>query len=738
MPLINITTDLKNIKFEETDTKRPFITKDINDPPKYNSLSNQVTRRVDDVSRLTQMFVSNAGVRFIANEQILAADNHKNEFQKHRDAGRTIAGSLLRTAGNAIVDTGKTIASLITQAGLSGTGYHEIRGFKPASVYLEGAERANLIGDNLPEIFGNLDPQINAPGTSLEGARLYADNRGEEGYTGPIKSNLQGRTSEDQPTGSLADDAKIQESTILAQDGGSIIPDNTGEENFEPKIATTKTDETGSLGRYDYTKEGVSGSYANNIDFIKNGGKGYTKKDQDNTNFAREGVSIIPDNRTNGFDEEYHWSDVTFSNKTTKDSDEYFGKMIDSRAVSGSSVEKDAYIPSTRGTKITNVSSSRASLDARVGNQIIPDNIGNPEYSASVETDKLNQQTLPGNIETGSNEIRSNQSLGNVGPSTSGRHEPTVGTEGDLVDFQTKLGSFTDTVRINPGNVEPYSNNDPEDPVVISQENGSGGRITQLIDFRTVRKAGRVAGVQKMGEVEGEDGFVTKTKVFFNPTTDTIEAKYGTGNPGKAQDEYDITKPSLVEKRDRVNMLDVGEEPDGFQDMIPFHISAVEQGMSFDKATRLHFRAFLNSMDDSFSGDWADVNYVGRAEALQAYQGFSRTLNFNFTAAAMTKEELEPIYKKLNKLAGITSPQYSDKRFMMGTYSYVTIGDYVSRLPVVITGVNFTWDLNTPWEIGDINSDLLKVPHALTVDVSTKVLHDFAPNVTDGRYIAYK
>ena len=65
--------------------------------------------------------------------------------------------------------------------------------------------------------------------------------------------------------------------------------------------------------------------------------------------------------------------------------------MKDSRAVSGSSVEKDAYLPKTRGTKITNVSSSRASLDARFGNQIIPDNVGNPEYSASVETQKLNQ-----------------------------------------------------------------------------------------------------------------------------------------------------------------------------------------------------------------------------------------------------------------------------------------------------------------------------------------------------------
>ena len=739
MPLINITTDLKNIKFEETGTKKPFITKDINDPPNYNSLSSQVTKRLDDVGRLTKMFVSTAGVRFIANEQILAADNHKNEFQKHKDAGRTTAGALLRTAGNAIVDTGKTIASLLTQAGLSGTGYHEIRGFKPASVYLEGAERANLIGDNLPEIFGNLDPQINAPGTSLEGARIYADNRGDEGYTGPVKSNLQGRTSEDQPTGSLENDAVVKNTQALAQDGGNILPDNTGEENFTPKIATTKTDETGSLQRYDYTKDGVSGSYSNNVDFIKNGGTGYTKKDQDNTVLAQNGASILPDNRTNGFDEEYHWSDVTFSNKTTKASDEYFGKMKDSRAVSGSSVEKDAYLPKTRGTKITNVSSSRASLDARFGNQIIPDNVGNPEYSASVETQKLNQQTLPGNIETGSNEIRSNQSVGNVGPSTSGRHEPTVGTEGDLVDFQTKLGSFTDTVRIDPDSVEPFDNNDQDDPIKISQDNGSGGRTTRLIDFRKVRKAGRVAGVQKMGEVEGEDGFVSKTKIYYEGTYDSIsmEQKYGIGNPGKAQDEYDLKAASKEEKRDKVNMLDVGEPTSGFTDMVEFNFTSVISGFSFDKGTVLNFRAFLNSFKDDYSGDWSGVKYIGRAEELQAYQGFGRTMSFDFTAAAMTKEELKPIYNKLNRLAGMTAPNYSDNRFQQGTYSLITIGDYVNRLPVVFTGVGFTWDVNTPWEIDSLNEGLLKVPHSLSVSCNVTVLHNFAPT-HDSRFIGYK
>lgn len=781
MPLINITTDLKNIKFSETGTKKPFITKDINNPPNYNSISSQITKRVDDVSRLTQMFVSNAGVRFIANEQILSADNYKNEFNKHKDAGRTTAGALLRTAGSAVLDTGKTVASLITQAGLSGTGYHEIRGFKPASVYLEGAEQANLVGDFLPEIFGNLDPQINAPGTVLEGERVYADNRGEEGYTGPIKSNLQGRNSEDQPTGSLAEDAKIKDTTALAKDGGQIIPDNLGEESFEPKIATskldfdqtssfsrteskdqaslitgstvqakdggmiipdntgvdtfepkiptTKADGTGSLGRYDYSKDGISGSYSNNIDFIKNGGTGYTKKDQDNANFAKEGVSIIPDNRTNGFDEEYHWSDITFSNKTTKDKDEYFGKMKDSRAISGSSVEKDAYLPKTRGTKITNVSSSRASLDARFGNQIIPDNVGDPEYSASVDTQKLNQQTLAGNIETGSNEIRSNFDLGNVGPSTSGRHEPTVGTEGDVVDFQTKLGSFTDTERINLDSVSPFDNDDDDSPTVLSQDNGKGGRTTRLIDFRKVRKAGRVAGVQKMGEVEGEDGFVSKTKVYYTGTYDSIsmEQKYGIGNPGAAQEEYDITAASKPEKQDKVNLLGIGEDPTGFTDMIDFNISSVIQGFSIDKATVLHFRAFLNSFKDDYSGDWSGVKYIGRAEELKAYQGFGRTMSFDFTAAAMTKEELNPIYKKLNRLAGMTAPSYKDSRFQQGTYALLTIGDYVNRLPVVFTSVGFSWDVNTPWEIDSLNEGLLKVPHSLSVSCNVDVLHNFAP-----------
>ena len=737
MPLINITTDLKNIKFEETGTKKPFITKDINDPPNYNSLSSQVTRRLDDVGRLTKMFVSNAGVRFIANEQILAADNHKKEFQKHKEAGRTTAGALLRTAGNAIVDTGKTVLSLLTQTGLSGTGYHEIRGFKPASVYLEGVERANLIGDNLPDIFGDLDPQLNAPGTSLEGARIYADNRGEDGYTGPIKSNLQGRTSEDQPTGSLEDDAVVKNTIALAQDGGKILPDNTGEENFTPKLATTKTDETGSLQRYDYTKEGQSGSYANNIDFIKNGGTGYTKKDQDNTVLAQNGASIIPDNRTNGFDEEYHWSDVTFSNKTTKASDEYFGKMIDSRAVSGSSVEKDAYLPKTRGTKITNVSSSRASLDARFGNQIIPDNIGNPEYSASVETQKLNQQTLPGNIETGSNEIRSNQSLGNVGPSTSGRHEPTVGTENSAsyTGFRTQLDTAIDTKTETQDSIDVYSNNDSQDPTTISQDSGTGGRITKLIDFRTVRKADRI----KNEADKDKDGYTSKTKIYYKGTYDSIsmEQKYGIGNPGKAQDEYDLKAESLEEKRDKINMLDINEPTGDFADMIDFNMTSVVQGFSYDEGTVLHFRAFLNSLKDDYSGDWSGVKYIGRAEELQAYQGFSRTMNFDFTAAAMTKEELVPIYNKLNRLAGMTAPNYSDNRFQQGVYSLITIGDYVNRLPVVFTSVGFSWDVNTPWEIGDINSNLLKVPHSLSVSCSVNVLHNFAPT-HKSRFIGYK
>jgi hypothetical protein len=102
----------------------------------------------------------------------------------------------------------------------------------------------------------------------------------------------------------------------------------------------------------------------------------------------------------------------------------------------------------------------------------------------------------------------------------------------------------------------------------------------------------------------------------------------------------------------------------------------------------------------------------------------------------MTREELKPIYNKLNRLAGLTAPSYKDNRFQQGTYALLTIGDYVNRIPVVFTSVGFSWEVNTPWEIDSLNQGNLKVPHSLSVSCNVDVLHDFAPT-HDSTFIGY-
>jgi len=68
MPLINLKTELKSLKF---DTRAPYIVKDVNNPPVYNSLSDPALRRTDDVLRLTKMLSDTPGVKFVAHQTLL-------------------------------------------------------------------------------------------------------------------------------------------------------------------------------------------------------------------------------------------------------------------------------------------------------------------------------------------------------------------------------------------------------------------------------------------------------------------------------------------------------------------------------------------------------------------------------------------------------------------------------------------------------------------------------------------
>lgn len=167
--------------------------------------------------------------------------------------------------------------------------------------------------------------------------------------------------------------------------------------------------------------------------------------------------------------------------------------------------------------------------------------------------------------------------------------------------------------------------------------------------------------------------------------------------------------------------------------IIPF----IFQPYSVNHQQTLYFRAYLDSFNDNFSGNWNETQYIGRGDKYYTYGGFDRDIDFSFKVAASSKEELQPLYRKLNYLAGATAPTYQDGLFMRGTLVQLTIGDYLKGTHGYIGSVGLSWQTSYPWEIGrnaDGGRDLgtIRVPHLLDVSIAFKPIHDFPARFNTG------
>ena len=76
------------------------------------------------------------------------------------------------------------------------------------------------------------------------------------------------------------------------------------------------------------------------------------------------------------------------------------------------------------------------------------------------------------------------------------------------------------------------------------------------------------------------------------------------------------------------------------------------------------FHAFLNSLSDSYTGEWSAQKGFGRLEAAQIYGGGSRSIGIGFTLVAMNQEDFDEMYIKINKLTTLVYPQWSEGTLM--------------------------------------------------------------------------
>lgn len=212
-----------------------------------------------------------------------------------------------------------------------------------------------------------------------------------------------------------------------------------------------------------------------------------------------------------------------------------------------------------------------------------------------------------------------------------------------------------------------------------------------------------------------------------------IATRLNIGNPGsrtKEQRQY-INQINNGDGQDKINLIPLytydGGDPDPIQsnkvrDMIKFCIEVIDNDPS-SKTSPLHFRAYITDFSDNIGAEWDSKKYMGRGENFYTYQGFTREVSFKLTVAAQSKQEMMPLYQKLNFLASSLHPDYSSEGFMRGNLHKLTIGEWFYRTPGILKSMNISIDNNYPWEIKYTEPETDKFPTS-----------DFPTNVTPLNY----
>ena len=196
---------LRTVKHSDTGTDKPYVVKDINNPPSNNSntLGLQVNKRVDDTSRIAQMLVSKPGLKFLANEALLKQTELTSKIGKGKLSPKDIVKQVGGTAAHVLKVAGSTLA----QVPVNGTGTHFLRGFRTDTRILSAEAEASTFAQLLGA--GGVE---GAP-LAKNGATIIPDGTPNDGL-----QNF-----------SIADDLKDQISPLLGPEvdeepKGTVIP----------------------------------------------------------------------------------------------------------------------------------------------------------------------------------------------------------------------------------------------------------------------------------------------------------------------------------------------------------------------------------------------------------------------------------------------------------------------------------------------------------------------------------
>tara|TARA_Y100000034_G_C6700253_1_gene308770 strand:- start:92 stop:709 length:618 start_codon:yes stop_codon:yes gene_type:complete len=161
----------------------------------------------------------------------------------------------------------------------------------------------------------------------------------------------------------------------------------------------------------------------------------------------------------------------------------------------------------------------------------------------------------------------------------------------------------------------------------------------------------------------------------------------------------------------------------------------------------IYFRAYLEGLNEILSPQWSPENYIGRSEPVYTYTRGEREIQFQLKLFAQTKDELNMIYKKINRLTSLCYPEYKKEEYD----SDIAVGSIGSQLrmkpPLIkfrlgelfgnktneltgfIKNLSYIYPNEGVWEIKEGQ----RVPKYILADIGIQVIHSKVPSLDFAR-----
>ena len=755
MPLIDLTTNLKSLKFGKDrpgggSSNQPYIQKDIPDSGDPSNIFNTggpdsvlrggliaPLKAANDVSRLTQMFFdlkSPTGLLFTAKQNELSRLSVKTEASE----GGAYGG------GN--VNQGiYSPSSTIGQAAVGFTGAHlNFLGLNPSGEsplglnnYFDVVKNKDKEDNRLVTLLSNEDPvnilqYSGGPGSVLgigDTSIIYADQR-----TGD--KNAQAVTN---PTQFYIGERKNGQTSLTSPPLG---------------VANRWFDFTGNEDVVSYPELTTGGGYTYELDIYNSTTKSGSLELNDQLGSGSRPINktvddfVDPIGASNKFEE---FGGEGLTNTLSKDGG-YTWTNVDAQSTTNpNSLSKNESLPAgsfkydSDKLKFYNLLGASKAEKLSLSQNDIGDNgqLTDRYYGRVGLNDTLSKNNPTGKPLSGTGAY-----LAGIQNSTTDR----TGLYNGSLDYAKLLPSGSSQTYINLTQARVNNNFYQADsfnvytqgatfPDVSSLQSANNSRTLtqrQLILQNPISDGSRGGLQQDFRTKVGIDATSTISSLApsYNPNDNkTKEGRLKLGNPGTKKSVGDYTISTTLDEINASAMYTASAPNHSeYNDLIQFSIGIVQNGNTKGESQYMHFRAFLDKFDDKFSSDWGSTQYVGRAEKFFNYKGFSREMGLGFKVYAQSRGELLAQYKKLNYLASSQAPTYTSAGFMQGNLARITVGSYIVNQLGIIQDVSYTIPNESPWEIAidtDGNSDpnVAELPFMINVSLSFTPIHEFIPRL---------